>query len=311
MINKISERLFLIDTNMSGRQGYTSVFLARGQRAALFDSGVSVTAKTILAGVNEAGVSLDQLDFIFLTHAHYDHAGGAHELLRLLRKAGKDRIKIACAEKPAVYLSRPDICEKLMRSGRVTEGEMAGEMAPIGRDDFLVLAGGEEVDLGGVQVRALDAPGHANGHLVFHLPELDFIFVGDACGLLGFSGAGKPVIAPTAFAPEFRHDVYADTVRMIAGMGASRLGFAHYGILADPGPVLMEAAERTGWLKDLSSRARAGEVSRESALAKLDAAFGEALAPLYPDAARLALVFKSLLSGSLHDLERKEKPPYN
>jgi glyoxylase-like metal-dependent hydrolase (beta-lactamase superfamily II) len=303
-VREAAAGLFLIDTLMSNRPGYTSVFLARGERAAILDAGVSVTAENILRGVEEAGTGLDDVAYIALTHAHYDHAGGAHELLRLLRKKGNREVRIACSIKPSVYLSRADICEKLMKSGRSTEGPLVGEMSPIPREEFVVMEDGDELELGGVTVRAVDSPGHANGHLAFHLPELDFLFAGDACGLLAQDESRKPVIAPTAFAPEYRGELYMDTVRKIADMGVRRVGFGHFGMLEEPDRPLEQAVVKAQWLHSIVSEMEAGAKDRESVLDSLEQEFGPALISLYPSRERMRLAFKSMITGVLNDMSR-------
>ncbi|HUT54674.1 MAG TPA: MBL fold metallo-hydrolase [bacterium] len=307
---KLSDGLFLFDTFMGGRAGYTSVFAVIADRAAILDSGVSVTAGNVLAGLTEAGAEPADVAWIALTHAHYDHAGGAHELLRLLEERGNRSVKVACAEKPAVYIGRADICEKLMRSGRATDGSLAGDMLPIGRDRILVMKDGDALDLGGLTVRALDAPGHANGHLIFHVPEISFLFVGDACGLLARDPAGRPVIAPTAFAPEYRHDDYINTMRRIAAMGIARIGCGHFGTLQieEIVPALEQAVAAAEKLRAMAVEIKAGRRGRDSVLSALESELGPALISLYPSRERMLLSLKTMIAGSLHDLERDAAP---
>lgn len=305
---EISPRLFLLDTGMSGRSGYTSVYLVRGERAALLDAGVSVDAPALLAALVELGLPASELDFLALTHAHYDHAGGAWEILRRLSESGNTGVRIACAEKPAVYLARADLCEKLMRSGKMTEGLRAGEMRHIPQEKFLTLRDGSVLELGGVTLRALEAPGHANGHLVFFSPELNFLYAGDACGLLGRGADGSSVIAPTSFAPEYRHQLYVSTLNRIADLKEIKIiGFAHFGVLADPGPALHRAADQTEELMNLARAVRDGMRDRQDALALMEKMFSPGLLSLYPSRDRLRLSLKSMLAGLLHDLDRKSQ----
>ncbi len=309
MIEKIADRIWLIDTNMSGRRGYTSVFLAEGDGgAALFDSGVSVTAADILEGVREAGVDPRGLRRIFLSHAHYDHAGGAHELLRLLAEAGAEEVKVACSIKPKVYLGRADVLEKLMRSGLATEGEMAGRMLPMADDRFHVLEDGDEFDLGGVTVKALDSPGHANGHMVFLVRPGDFLFLGDSCGLMGRFKDGAPGLIPTSFAPEYDHEPYLETIGRLRKLSPRLLGFAHYGWTDEPAKVLDMAARSAERMREVARDVEEGKLERDEALDLLEREMGEPAVSLYGDRERSLLTFKTLLKGNRVDLRRKAVP---
>lgn len=304
MTNPVSRDLRMIDSNMAGRSGYTSVFLIKGERAAILDSGVSVNAKTIMQAVEAAGVEPENVAYLALTHAHYDHAGGAHELLRLLGKKGNHHVKIACSIKPSVYLSRADICKKLIRSGRATEGDLAGEIIPVAKGKFQVLDPGDVLDLGGITIRGLDAPGHANGHMAFYVPELDFLYTGDACGLLARTDDGSPVIAPSAFAPEYTHGPYLDTLRSIREMEVPYLGFGHFGILEDPSEPLEQAIKNAETTREIVMDVHAGKRTKDSALESLEAEFGDALLSLYPEPERMLLVLSSMITGHLQDLSK-------
>lgn len=302
MVEKVNENIYLVDTLFSNRRGDTSVFLLKGEHTAILDSGVSVTAENIILGMQEAGVGPEDIAYIGLTHAHYDHAGGAHELLRLLRELGNQNVQVACAKKPSVYLSRADILEKLIDFGRASYGELAGVMEPIAEEDFLILEDGDVMDLGPFSIRAIDTPGHAKGHLVFHAPELDFIFVGDACGIMGRDKDGTPIIVPTSFPPEYSYDIYINTIERIAAMGVSRMGFAHFGILEDPVPALERAVETAETFRRMTADMLAGRCSKEDLVDELDKRFGEAMLSLSYDHDRVRLLFDALVQGNVVDL---------
>jgi len=304
MVEKVDESIYLVDTLFSNRQGDTSVFLVRGERTAILDSGVSVTAENIILGMREAGVGPEDIAYIALTHAHYDHAGGAHELLKLLREQGNQHVKVACAKKPSVYLSRADILEKLIDFGRASYGEFAGVMEPIALEDFLILEDGDIMDLGSLSIRAIDTPGHAKGHLVFHAPELDFMFVGDACGIMGRDKDGTPIIIPTSFPPEYSYDIYINTIERIAAMGVSRIGFAHFGVLEDPVPALERAVETAGTFRRMTADMVAGKRSKEDLIDELEVKFSEAMLSLSYDHNSMRLLFDALVQGNIVDLTR-------
>ncbi len=302
IVRRIDERLYQINTLMFGRPQFAAVYLVKGERSAILDAGVSTTVDTVLAGIAAAGVRLQEVAYICLTHAHYDHAGGAHALVRRLKHAGA-QVKVACSQKPSIYLGRQDILDKIMVSGRANEGARAGVMEPVGAQDLTVLESGDILDLGGVSVQAFDAPGHANGHFIFRVPRSDFAYVGDACGVSGRTADPLPAIAPTAFAPEYRHERYVDNIRAIADSGVTRVSLAHFGILADPRRSLPAAIDTAEWAYGLARGVAAGG-DREAAVALLGERLNDVLLPLYQSPARVRVMIDSMLSGMIHDLER-------
>ncbi len=304
MIEQVNENLYMIDTLASNRPGYTSVFMVKGQRSAILDSGVSVVAENIIRDMEESGLDPKEVAYICLSHAHYDHAGGAHELLRLLRERGNQKVKVACAKKPSVYLSSAAILEKLMIFGIASVGELAGVMEPIAERDFFILEDGAIIDLGNVTIHTINTPGHANGHLVFHVPDSDFIFVGDACGFMARDTANSPLIIPTSFAPEYRHEVYTATIERIARMRIPRVGFAHFGMLDDSLPHLERAIETVEDFRLMASQIPEGKQSTEDVIDKLVEKFGESMSSLFPDPDNRRLTLEGLVAGQLVDLAR-------
>ncbi len=304
MIKQVNENLYMIDTLASNRPGFTSVFMVKGQQSAILDSGVSVVAENIIRDMEESGLDPIDVAYICLSHAHFDHAGGAHELLSILRERGNQKVKVACAKKPSVYLSSAAILEKLMIAGITSVGELAGVMEPIAERDFFILEDGAIIDLGHVTIQSISTPGHANGHLAFYVPDSDFIFVGDACGFMARDNAANPLFLPTSFAPEYRHEVYTATIERISRMRISRVGFAHFGVLEDPLPHLERAIETANNFRLMTSQIPEGKLSNEEVVDRLVEKFGESMSSLFPDPDNRRHTLEALVAGQLVDLAR-------
>ncbi|MGA0799232.1 MAG: MBL fold metallo-hydrolase, partial [Steroidobacteraceae bacterium] len=56
-------------------------------RAAFVETGTSRSVPQLLAALTSLGLSPDVVDWVFITHVHLDHAGGAGELMRLCPNA--------------------------------------------------------------------------------------------------------------------------------------------------------------------------------------------------------------------------------
>ena len=51
--------------------------IAFGEKAALIDAGTGKGHKRLITNVNECGVRISDIEYLFLTHCHFDHSGGA------------------------------------------------------------------------------------------------------------------------------------------------------------------------------------------------------------------------------------------
>src|SRR5687768_4544488 len=70
------------------RPGFASVHvLERGGRAAIIDSGANSSVPLIERALSLLGIDRHDVELLFLTHVHLDHAGGAGLLLQRLPQA--------------------------------------------------------------------------------------------------------------------------------------------------------------------------------------------------------------------------------
>jgi len=147
------------------------VYLVRGARAsALIDSGAG---RDIDAIVGNLGAEVPAC--LMVTHAHADHAGGAAGLarrlpgLRVLAGPPADAW-IAAGDEAAISLDRA-------RTGGTYPPDYVFTACP----SVSAIRDGEHVDLGGVILRAIATPGHADGHTCYLLeaPGYRALFSGD------------------------------------------------------------------------------------------------------------------------------------
>lgn len=218
--SKISENVYLVDVNMHGKLGSTSVFLVKGEKAAVLDTGSNSTVKNLVDGVLSLGIKRDEIAYIMPSHCHFDHAGGAAYL-----EDEFPRARVLVSEKDSKRLTVPAIIEKLIEGGRQSFGISGIEMKPI--TNFDIVKDGDSVGLGnGVDIQILETVGHSNDHLSFYEPKNRFMFVGDAAGI---HMPQTKTITPTAFPPEFDLETFVATINKIESYQPEIIGFAHFG----------------------------------------------------------------------------------
>src|SRR6059036_706469 len=62
------------------RLGISNVFLLKGSKPILVDTGMPKEPKRIVAALEKHGVKLSDLSLILHTHAHWDHCGSTWQL---------------------------------------------------------------------------------------------------------------------------------------------------------------------------------------------------------------------------------------
>lgn len=107
----------------------------------------------------------DELELvsILLTHAHFDHVGGVGEL------------KDDHPEVP-IYI-HPEGVAMLEMAQR--QAQLFGMNFPAAPPADKMLAAGDKLKIGELTLDTLYTPGHAPGHVSFHLPSHQVIFSGD------------------------------------------------------------------------------------------------------------------------------------
>ncbi|WSQ06665.1 MBL fold metallo-hydrolase [Streptomyces sp. NBC_01231] len=150
------------------------VYLVSGSRGSvLVDAGAGRSAHTILRTAAAAGAHPDHL---LLTHGHADHAGGAAALAERL-----PGLRVLAGPAAVRWIADGDEQGLSVDRGRAAGAYPADYTFPP-CPAVEPVADGAEIDLGGgVVVRALATPGHADGHTCYHLitPAYQALFSGD------------------------------------------------------------------------------------------------------------------------------------
>ena len=197
-----------IDTDYVRPRLDASHLIVRDGRAAFVDTGTSHSVPRLLEALAQAGLTPAQVDWVFLTHIHLDHAGGAGELMKHLPNA-----KVMVHPRGAGHMVHP---EKLIEGTRAVYGEaefrrLYGEIPGIPAERIVQATDGMKVKLGNSELTLIHTPGHALHHYCILDPLSESVFTGDTFGLSYriFDTAKGPFIFPATtpvhFDPEQAH----------------------------------------------------------------------------------------------------------
>ena len=203
-LTRFENGITAVDTEYVRPQMDAAHVVVSGGRAAVIDTGPNTAVPLILAALDQLQLSPDQVDFLFLTHVHLDHAGGAGELMRALPRA-------TCVVHPrgAPHMIDP---AKLIKGTRAVYGEelyskLYGEILPIPRERLAISQDGSRFTLASRAFECVHTPGHALHHQAIVDFEAGSIFTGDTFGLSyrefdTVRGAWiMPTTTPTQFDP--------------------------------------------------------------------------------------------------------------
>jgi len=201
-LTTFADGITAVDTEYVRPQMDAAHIVAAGGRAAIIDTGPGTAVPLILAALEQLQIAPDQVDFLFLTHVHLDHAGGAGALMRALPRA-------TCVVHPrgAPHMIDP---AKLIAGTRAVYGDelyskLYGEILPIARERIAITQDGLRFELPGRVFECVHTPGHALHHQAIVDHGATSIFTGDTFGISyrEFDTARGAWIMPTTTPTQF------------------------------------------------------------------------------------------------------------
>ena len=242
---RVGEGVFAIDTQLQRPRLAASHLVIDAGRGAFIDVGTTLSVPQLLAALGSAGLAPADVEYVFLTHVHLDHAGGAGELLRHLPRA-----TLVLHPRAAPHMIDP---QRLVAAAEAVYGAAHfrahyGVVRPVEAARVRSVAAGERIALGARSFEFLHTPGHALHHVALFDAASRAVFTGDTFGLSyrEFDTArGAFVFAttsPTQFDPAQLHDS-VDRLLALAPEVAYLTHYSRVGDLAKLGADLHDDIE--------------------------------------------------------------------
>lgn len=224
----VGDGVYVIDT-LYARPGLAaSHLIVDNGRAAFVDTGAAPAAPRLLRALDELGIAREQVDYLFLTHVHLDHAGGAGQLMRALPNA-----RAVLHPRGAPHLIDPSklIAGSIEVYGEARYRELYGELLPVPAERVLLTEDGFRLQLGTRTFEFIDAPGHARHH---HCPiDLDYgdVYSGDNFGVSyrEFDTAAGEFVIPTTTPVQFDPTAMHRTIDRLLSYRPRRILQTHFG----------------------------------------------------------------------------------
>lgn len=200
--------------------------------AAFVDTGAAPAHPRLMQALTELGLAPDQVDYVFLTHVHLDHAGGAGQLMRALPRA-----RAVLHPRGAPHMVDPAklIAGTVAVYGDTMYRELYGEIVPVAAERMILANDGDRIALGSRTFELLDTPGHARHHYCAHDLDHDDIFSGDTFGISyrDFDTAAGAFIFPTTTPVQFDPAALHSSVDRLMARRPRRMVLTHFGPVGD------------------------------------------------------------------------------
>jgi glyoxylase-like metal-dependent hydrolase (beta-lactamase superfamily II) len=189
---------------------------------ALIDPGPSSTLPRLRSTLAAAGIAMEDVTTVLLTHIHLDHAGATGTLVKEL-----PALRVYVHEKGAPHMANPD---KLLASAtRLYGSEMDrlwGEVLPVPLSSMEVLQGGERMAVGNRMFEVEYTPGHASHHVSYFDRDSGVALVGDTAGVLLMPGG---FVMPPTPPPDVDLEAWETSLARIERWRPDTLLLTHFG----------------------------------------------------------------------------------
>ncbi|MFO1424779.1 MAG: MBL fold metallo-hydrolase [Candidatus Competibacteraceae bacterium] len=207
-------------------------FIVEHGRVAVVDTANNAALPRALQALRILGLSPTCVDYVFLTHVHLDHAGGAGAMMRAFPEA-----RLVVHPRGARHMADPTQLFAAVQAvyGADEAHRLYGEPLPVPTDRILVAGDGYSIDLAGRILICLETPGHARHHLCLHDPRGGCLFTGDIFGLSfrELDVDGRPSVIPTTTPTQFEPATMHASVDRILACQPEALYLTHFSRVTD------------------------------------------------------------------------------
>lgn len=266
--------------NVSTIPGSDAFLLTTESGSILIDSGFDFCAEKMAENIKKE-LSGKALDYIFLTHSHYDHASG----VPACKAVWKD-VKVVSSEYAKKILSKPtalqtikEMNESAAHSFGVSDYEFKHESIPVD----IAVKDGDIIDAAGLKFQVLETPGHTKCTIAFYCTEEKLLISNETIGVQ----LGDSFTHPCCLVG---YQMTVDSIEKVMKCGAEKMLVPHHGVesISESGDLLNDSMQSVKKLKnDILSLYDSGKTNEEIEKYFYDTLYTEETKKAQPEAAFL------------------------
>lgn len=208
-------------TDVKVNPGDAAFLIDDGQTSILYDTGFGFTGHEMAEKIKKV-LGERELNYIFLTHSHYDHALGVPHILRQYKEA-----KVVAGEyathifsKPTARAAMRDLDRKFADICKVGEYEdLTDEL----RVD-IVVSDGDVIKAGDMEFTVLNLPGHTRCSIGFYCPQRKLLLACESLGVYDGEGDIMPI-----YLVGFKMAI--SSIERVQKLDIENIVVPHYGLL--------------------------------------------------------------------------------
>lgn len=206
--NPVTDEVFQVGGGSLTAPEDAAIYLINYEgRGALVDAGCGRGTGKLFKNLSVSGIQPQDIEYLLITHCHYDHTGGAREV--------KDRTgcRIVAHELDARFLEEGD--------NRVTAAKWYGAVMKPLNVDLKLKEKRSRITLGTRIIEAIHVPGHSPGSLVY-------VTESEGKRVL----FGQDVHGPLDASLLSNREDYRESLKFLLSLEADILCEGHYGIFS-------------------------------------------------------------------------------
>lgn len=208
-------------TDVRAVPGDSAFLIDNGKTAVLYDTGFGFTGGRIAENIQSV-LGGRTLDYIFLTHSHYDHVLAAPHILKAYPEA-----KVIAGEYASRILAKPT-ARATMRALDRSAAQKAGVTNYEDLTDELhvhiTVRDGDEIACGDMTFRVIALPGHTKCSMGFYMEENGLLLATETLGVYFGQGVFVPIYL-------VGYQMTLDSFEKAGRLDIEQLLIPHYGVI--------------------------------------------------------------------------------